>query len=331
MNGQMNGLAAREADLATLPVIDMARLADADPNVRAQEAGALRTACVGSGFFYARGHAVPPETTAALFDQARAFFDLPLEHKMALDINASPVLRGYGALLSENTDVTARGDLHEAFDIGGVLYDGSPGEHYNRFPAALPTLEPAMRAYWDQMLRVARALMGGFALALELEADYFASVLTDPQAFLRVLHYPPQEMPRGGQIDPTQIGIGAHSDYESLTILAQDDNRALQVSDGAGGWLWADPRPGMFVVNIGDQMARWTNDLFRSTVHRATNLTGRRRYSIPFFFGPNPDAVIAPLPGCAGPDRPARYEPIGAGEYSRIRKAATYGGTAPLA
>jgi isopenicillin N synthase-like dioxygenase len=326
---QMDTLTAKEADLAALPVIDLSRLTSEDARVRDEEARALRAACVGDGFFYVGGHGVAPETLEALFAAAKAFFDLPLPEKDALNIGGSPVLRGYTPLLAENTDVTARGDLHEAFDIGGTLYDGSPGEAFNRYPAAAPGLEPAMTAYWAEMLRVARALMSGFALALDLPADYFASVLTNPQAFLRVLHYPPQDRAAGGGIDADQIGIGAHSDYESLTILALDENRALQVSDGAGGWLWVDRRPGTFVVNIGDQMARWTNDLFRSTVHRAINLTGRRRYSIPFFFGPNPEALIAPLPGCAGPDRPARYEPILAGDYSQRRKAASHYGEWP--
>jgi isopenicillin N synthase-like dioxygenase len=325
----MHTLTAKEADLAALPLIDLARLTGPDPAARAQEARALRAACVKDGFFYVGGHGVAPETMGALFAAARTFFDLPLEDKLVLDIGGSPVLRGYTPLLAENTDVTARGDLHEAFDIGGTLYDGAPGEAFNRYPAAAPALEPAMGAYWDEMLRVARALMGGFALALNLPGDHFAPVLTNPQAFLRVLHYPPQDRSAAGGIDADQIGIGAHSDYESLTILALDENRALQVSDGAGGWLWVDHRPGTFVVNIGDQMARWTNDLFRSTVHRAINLTGRRRYSIPFFFGPNPEALIAPLPGCAGPDRPARYEPILAGEYSQRRKAASHYGDWP--
>ena len=318
----MDRLIARETDVAALPVIDLSRLQAEDPSVRAAESAALRAACVGDGFFYLAGHGVPTETRQGVFDAAHAMFDLPMADKLALDVGTSPVLRGYTPLLAENTDVTAKGDVHEAFDIGGVLFDGTPGESFNRYPEAAPEVEPAMLAYRAEMLRVARALMGGFALALDLPADHFAPVLTNPQAFLRLLHYPPQD----GVIDPAQIGIGAHSDYESLTILALDDNRALQVSDGRGGWLWADPRPGMFVVNIGDQMARWTNDLFRSTVHRAINLTGRRRYSAPFFFGPNPDAVIAALPGCAGPDRPARYPPIGAGEYSQWRMQASYSG-----
>ncbi len=318
----MESLRAREADRATMPIIDLGRLTGADAAARADEARRLRGACTGSGFFYLANHGVPPEALGALFAAARDYFDLPLEEKLRLDVAGSPVLRGYTPLLAENTDLTARGDVHESFDIGGVLYDGSPGDGFNRFPAAAPALEPAMRAYWDQMMRVARDLMGGFAMALDLPADHFAPVLGDPQAFLRVLHYPPQT----GVIDPAQIGIGAHSDYESLTILALDDNRALQVADGQGGWLWADPIPGAFVINIGDQMARWTNDRFRSTVHRAINLTGRRRYSIPFFFGPDPDAVIEALPGCAGPDRPPLYAPIRAGDYSQQRAAASYDG-----
>jgi isopenicillin N synthase-like dioxygenase len=317
----MNELSAIEADRTQLPIIDLARLTNAEPRERLAEAARLRDACTGSGFFYLAGHGVAPATTEALFAAARAYFALPLPAKLALDVKTSPVLRGYSPLLAENTDLKAKGDMHEAFDIGGVLYDGRPGAAFNRYPAELPALEAAMGAYWDEMLRVARALMGGFALALELDETHFASQLTDPQAFLRVLHYPPQT----GEIDPGQIGIGAHSDYESLTILAQDENRALQISDGEGGWIWATPIPGAFVVNIGDQMSRWTNDLFRSTIHRAVNVSGRERYSIPFFFGPNPDAVIEALPGCAGPGRPALYEPIRAGDYSRLRLAASYG------
>ncbi len=320
----MQALTAREADAAQLPVIDVARLCAADGAERADEAQALRAACTGSGFFYVANHGVPGAAVAAVFDQARAFFDLPVAEKMALDVSGSPVLRGYTPLLAENTDVTANGDVHEAFDIGGVLFDGSPGEVFNRYPAGLPAFQPALIAYREHMLRLARDLMGGFALALGLPQDHFAPGLDDPQAFLRVLHYPPQSPTEGGEIDPSRIGIGVHSDYECLTILAQDDNRALQVSDGAGGWIWATPIPGAFVVNIGDQMARWTNDLFCSTLHRVINLTGRRRYSIPFFFGPSPRTVIEALPGCTGPGRPALYPPITAGDYSRQRLQASY-------
>lgn len=316
----MDSLDAKRAEVSTLPVIDLARLQHADPAVSQAEARALRAACAEIGFFYLVGHEVPAGTVTAVFEEARRFFALPLEDKMALDVTQSPVLRGYTPLLGENTNSKGRGDMHEGFDLGGVLFDGSPGLSFNRYPDRQPHLKIALDAYWAEMLRLCRALLQGFALALDLPKTHFDILATDPQSFLRLLHYPTQQ----GVIDPSQIGIGAHTDYECFTILAQDENPALQVSDGRGGWIWATPLPGAFVVNIGDQLARWTNDLFRSTLHRAINKTGRERYSVPFFFGPNPDAVIEALPGCFGPARPPRYPPVRAGDYSKARFEEAY-------
>jgi isopenicillin N synthase-like dioxygenase len=320
----MDRLDARSAEISTLPSIDLSRLQHEDPAVSAAEAQALRSVCIDIGFFYLIGHDVPSATLTQMFDQSRRFFALPLAEKMALDVTQSPVLRGYTPLLGENIDTKGRGDMHEGFDLGGVLFDGSAGEGYNRYPASQPELKVALDAYREAMLRLSRALLQGFALALELPRTYFDDLATEPQAFLRLLHYPSQD----GVIDPTQIGIGAHTDYECFTILAQDENPALQVSDGRGGWIWAEAQPGAFVVNIGDQLARWTNDLFRSTLHRAINRTGNQRYSVPFFFGPNPDAMIEALPGCFGPDRPPRYPPVRAGDYSKARFEEAYAGAA---
>jgi isopenicillin N synthase-like dioxygenase len=95
-----------------------------------------------------------------------------------------------------------------------------------------------------------------------------------------------------------------NSDYELFTILAQqDDISALQVKNRDGEWIHADPIPvcrfplctdnkGTFVINIADCMARWTNDAFQSTIHRAINRSGVERYSVPMFFGADYSVVI---------------------------------------
>ena len=81
----------------------------------------------------------------------------------------------------------------------------------------------------------------------------------------------------------------------------------LQVRNSAGEWVPETPLEGSFVINIGDMLQRWSNDQFRSTVHRVVNREGRERFSIPFFFEPNFDTVVEVLPQCVSAARPARY------------------------
>ena len=138
--------------------------------------------------------------------------------------------------------------------------------------------------------------------------DFFAH----PTTFLRLLHYPPQ--------DPTgpddEFGSNPHTDYGFVTILAQDENGGLQVRAPDGRtWLDAPPRAGAFVLNIGDIGERWSNGVLRSTPHRVLNRTGRDRYSIPYFFDPAADAVVAPLAACVPDGAEPRFDPVTYGVY----------------
>lgn len=322
------GLDAERVPFDKLPVIDLAAIFTEDEDAKRELALALRRACSEIGFFYVKNHGVPQAVIDGAFATARRYFALPDAEKMKIHVAKSRNNRGYAALLEENTDPTARGDLHESWDMalevpatdpdvlaGKVLYGP------NQWPADDAAFRADVGAYYDEMLRLSHALLHAFALSLELEEAHFDALVEKPLATLRLLHYPPQE----GEVDERQIGIGAHSDYECFTILAQDDPRirALQVLNSEGDWVSAPPLPGHFVVNIGDQMARWTNDLFASTVHRAINRSGVERYSIPFFFGPSYDSVIQPLDSCVDDAHPAKYEPITSGAYINGRFAET--------
>lgn len=323
-----SGLFDIREDFTEIPLIDFSPMASPNLRDRLKVAQELHDACVNVGFFYLKNHGVPQPVIDAAFEGAKNFFALPLDEKMKIHIAKSNNHRGYGPLLEENTDPTAKGDLHEAFDLGIDIPADDPevlGGHTlhgpNVWPASLPNFQEATTAYYGEMLLLGRRIFNAFALALELDEGFFDPMIKRPGSSMRVLHYPSQE----GPIDEKQIGIGAHSDYECFTILAQGgDIEALQVLNAVGDWVSAPPVPGAFVVNIGDQMARWSNDYFKSTIHRAINRSGRERYSIPFFYGCDYQTVLTTLPGCTSPEVPAKYKPVTAYEYVSGRFAETY-------
>jgi len=141
-----------------------------------------------------------------------------------------------------------------------------------------------------------------------------------PLVRARLLHYPPKE----AAIDADQAGAAEHTDYGTITILWQDDVGGLQVKNRAGRWIDAPPIEETFVINIGDMLERWSNDLFVSTPHRVVNASGRERYSIPVFYDPDYETIVECLPNCASEGNAARYPPIVAGDYITARYDGTY-------
>ena len=141
-----------------------------------------------------------------------------------------------------------------------------------------------MLAYFDACSALAHSIHRAFARDLGLPLDFFVDKLDRPMATLRLLHYP--------ATPPGEIGAGEHTDYGNITLLATDDVGGLEVRTRSGDWIVAPPMPGAFVVNIGDCLMRWTNDVYVSTPHRVVNRSGRERYSIAFFFDPNPEARV---------------------------------------
>lgn len=326
-----SGLEAKPTPFDAIPLIDFGPMVSDDPAERAKVGTEVRKACTEVGFFYALNHGVPKEVIDNTFAAAHRFFALPDMIKQTISVEKSDNNRGYTALLGENTDPTAKGDMHEAFDFALEMDADDPdlakglfGYAPNQWPDSnhegMNDFRQTLLTYHEEALTFGARIFQAFALALELPEDYFIPKITKPLAVARVLHYPPQE----GKIDEKQIGIGAHSDYECFTILCTDEKAALQVLNAAGEWIEAPPVEGAFIVNVGDMMERWTNDYFKSTIHRAINRSGKQRYSIPLFFGTNPDVEIAVLESCQSASNPPRYEPIQAGAYVEQRITETY-------
>lgn len=165
-------------------------------------------------------------------------------------------------------------------------------------------------SFWQQRLQLARNLVRIFALALQLPEHYFDTVTTQPGADALYIHYPPSSS-QTGDID---VGIGSHTDIQLFTLLWQDDSGGLQVLSNTDEWLDARPIEGTLVVNVGDFLQRLSNDRFQSTVHRVYNRTEKPRYSMPFFFGFNANAVCEVVPTCVKKGDTVKYKPISCGE-----------------
>lgn len=320
---------AREIPFHAIPLIDMGPFIDGSD--RAGVAERIGAACRNAGFLYLVNHGIPVSLIDGAMAEARRFFALPAELKLALHINKSRAHRGYFPLFEENTDPTQHADFKEGFDLARDLSPsdpdvvrGKPLHGPNVWPADLPGFRATIESYYAALTRLSETLMEAFALSLDLEAGYFRSMIDQAMGALRLLHYPPQAATDVNNA----VGCGAHTDYGCLTILAQDANGGLQVQNTQGEWIAAPPIPGAFVINLGDQMARWTNDVFAATPHRVINLSGRERYSMPFFYEPNYDAVIRCLETCRSPEDPPKYADVVAGDYlvSRFNDTFSYRG-----
>ncbi|XP_049411697.1 2-oxoglutarate-Fe(II) type oxidoreductase hxnY isoform X2 [Solanum stenotomum] len=302
-----------------LPIID---LTSPDPISTAR---AIRQACVDVGFFYLINHGVDERLFKKVLEQNKKFFSLPLEDKMKLVRRNH---RGYTPLYAEKLDTssTSQGDSKESFYIGS-LEGKSVVSNLNQWPAeeVLPSWRSTMEDYHRRVLDAGIRLISLIALALDLDEDFFhkAGACDSPNGFLRLLHYP-------GKLQLSEqvvYGASAHSDYGMLTLLATDGVGGLQVCREKFNrpQIWEDVHhlSGAFIVNIGDMMERWTNCLFRSTLHRVMP-TGQERYSMAFFLDPNPDCVVECLKSCCSDSSPPRFPPIRAGEYLEERLKVTY-------
>ena len=227
---------------------------------------------------------------------------------------------GYEPLAGQTLDTDSPPDLKESYYCGAELAADHPyvaagirGYGGNQWPDTLPGFREQMLAYYAAVRGLGDHLMMLVALSLELPEDYFAAMYAQPAGNVRLIHYPPQ--PADAAFN--QIGAGAHTDWGGITLLLQDDIGGLEVCNAAGEWIAAPPLAGTFVINLGDLVQRWTNDLYRSNPHRVRNgnAAGRDRYSVPFFFSPDHHARIECLPTCHDADNPPRYAACTAGEH----------------
>ncbi|KAJ4951028.1 hypothetical protein NE237_027860 [Protea cynaroides] len=300
------------SNVSVLNYIDLA-----SPDVQ-KSVSLLKQACLDSGFFYVVNHGISQDFMDEVFSQSKRFFDLPIDTKMKLLRNEKH--RGYTPILDEHLDPVnqVNGDYKEGYFIGIELPEDDPEAEKpfygpNVWPATdfLPGWRQTMEKYHQEALEVAKKVARIIALALDLDADFFdkPEMLGKPIAILRLLHY------EGRVSNPSEgiYGAGAHSDYGLITLLATDEVVGLQICKDRYAnpqiWEYVPPQKGAFIVNLGDMLERWSNGIFRSTLHRVLG-NGQERYSIPFFVEPSHECLVECLPTCKSETNPAKFPPV---------------------
>jgi len=305
-----------------VPVIDLGPFWDGGEAGKLEIAAEVNRVCRDIGFFAITNHRIPQSIIDEASTAAKTFFDLPAEDKCEVVMTKDYPYgySGFGQEILSNSKQPGKAtpfDLKETFQVCIGPEGEGDGKTPPKWPSKPAELKPSLTNYYRELEKLAANILRIFALALKLPEDWFEPKINRHQSALRILNYPhPDHQPLPGQLRASE-----HTDYGSLTILLQDNAPGgLQVRNRDGSWQDIKYVPGSFVINIGDLMARWTNDAWVSTLHRVINPPpnaegSTRRQSMAFFHNINEDAVVSCIETCTDPLSPNKYPPVKAGDY----------------
>ena len=264
------------------------------------------------GFIASSGLGFSDELIAKVFEASATFFLSDTKNKMRSAYLSAEENFGYQAFASEHLDPASPADLKETFTMRNIL---NATIEENRWPSV--EFKELMQLFFAECLERAFLLQRILAKALNLEEDFFVKFHSGQNISLRLLHYP---VCSSDEVQDSQLGAGAHTDYGLTTFLFQDSVGGLEICDQDGNWQDVEPDKSVVLINSGDLLERWTNGKYRSTLHRVKPMTlGRDRFSIAFFVDPDSDTEVKVLDSFIGADSPRKFSDVKAGDYIRGR------------
>jgi len=314
---------AKSTDASMIPVIDVSGAVNR--NDIQGVADAIYKAATDHGFFYISGHGIPQSLIDQAFAVSKDFFALKAASKQTVSVDTHQ--RGWMAQGMSHLSGAATHDLKEVFFWGTEteahdpdVLAGKPMVAVNQWPSdTFPRLQKDLLPYYNALCDVACHVMAAIAVSLNQKADFFDACYEKPLARGQLVYYPPSTAADEAE---QRFGVAPHTDFGVLTLLLQDNSGGLQVQNKSGEWIEAPPIVGTLVCNIGDLLARWSNNRFASTLHRVVNRSARARYSIPVFFDPHTDTIIDPVDLGVSKQK-SEYDPVTAGQHisSRNKKS----------
>ncbi|MFJ3778391.1 isopenicillin N synthase family dioxygenase [Streptomyces sp. NPDC090075] len=293
-----------------IPTIDLRPWLDGDEAARQEIARTVDAALKSAGFLLVTGHGVDPELRNSVREAARAFFALPAGVKQAYEVKVGgrgwlgPKAEANGYSEGTETPPDLKESLtfatHEPFDDPAVN-----AEWYapNVWPDEIPALRTLCEEYLERMAALEKELLSLLGYALGLEPDFFSRHMDHPTYGFNINWYPGTDVI--GEPEPGQFRIGPHTDFGTVTILDRQAGKGgLQVYTDEGGWEDAPFDPAAFTINIGDLMARWTGDRWRSGRHRVlpppTDAPAEELMSLVYFGECTPGTLVESVPAPVG-------------------------------
>jgi isopenicillin N synthase-like dioxygenase len=312
--------------MTSLPIINFSEFLTGNAEQKLRVAKTMRDASETIGFFMLSHVGISSENVSSAFEASKMFFDLPSDEKSKISWENAESNRGYVAVKREALDPTQKSDLKEAFNVGTLKSDQiQSSSNKNKWPNELPMFRENVEPFIEQCTLLSTSILKALALALDINENHFSDAHSLEENTFRLLHYPALRQDEG--LEEDQKRAGAHTDYGSITLLFQDDTGGLEVKNKQGEWIHVVPVSDCIVVNIGDLMQRWTNDVLSSNAHRVTQPEHAKhldRYSIAYFCTPNSNEIIDVVDSCITETNPKKYPPITTKDHMLERLNRTY-------
>ena len=303
-----------------IPSLDLADFRSGSPEQKAAFVSKLGEAYNNIGFVAIKGHGLSEELRNDLYATIKEFFDQSDDVKQQYELLDIAGQRGYTGKGKEHAKGRSTGDLKEFYHVGQFVEGDEPiGAEYpdNEFPGEVPAFERVTTETYQLLEAAGKDMLRAIALYLELPEDYFEARVKNGNSILRPIHYFPIENPE--EVPEDAVRAAEHGDINLITLLMGASADGLQVLRRDGKWIPITALPDQLVVNVGDMLARLTNNKLKSTIHRVVNppreLMNTSRYSIPFFMHPRSEMDLTCLESCIDEENPKQYEDMTAGQF----------------
>jgi len=307
--------------MQNIPSVNLADFISGDETRKQKFINEIGKAYEDIGFVALKGHFLSENLVDNLYGEIKNFFSLPVETKRSYEIEGIGGQRGYISFGKESAKGKKEGDLKEFWHFGQYVEDNPAlkAEYpENVSVSELPEFNTVGKETYQMLEKTGVYVLRALALFLDLDEFYFDNYIKNGNSILRPIHYPPiTEEPKNA------VRAAAHGDINLITLLMGSHGKGLQVQNHAGEWIDAIANPDELVINVGDMLARHSNNRLKSTIHRVVNppkeLWGTSRYSIPFFMHPVSEMPLNCLDNCVTPENPKGFEDITAGEFLNER------------